>query len=116
MKRIFDEFNIYDFSDDEIIEEICKRLKAVRRSCCYSQQDLATYSGVSIASIKRIESGAVKDMNIGTIIKLMRETGTLEGFAKLVPEIPESPFLENRSGEKTKKHCRKSYRMLGNEQ
>lgn len=115
MKQLLDEYTIYDFSDDEIISELCRKIKAVRRSCCYSQQDLSSLSGVSIASIKRIETGSVKDINVGTIIKMMRTTGMLGGFANLIPDVPESPFMDSRSGETVKKHCRRSYRRPGNE-
>jgi len=115
MKHIIDEFTIYDFSDEDIIRELCRKMKAVRRSCCYSQQEMSDLSGVSIASIKRIETGSVKDINVGTIIRMMRTAGMLEGFAHLVPDVPESPFMESRSGNQTRKHCRKSYRRLGNE-
>lgn len=112
MKGWFDEYTVYEFSDEEIIGELCKRLKAARRGCCYSQQDLAGLSGVSIASIKRIETGSVKDLNVCTLIKLMRPMGMLEGFANLVPEVPESPFLEDGDGETKKKYCRKAYRRI----
>jgi len=115
MKQLLDEYSIYDFSDDEIIRELCRKIKTARRSCCYSQRDMSTLSGVSIASIKRIETGSVKDINIGTILKMMRTTGMLGGFAKLIPDVPESPFMDSRSGETVKKYCRRSYRRQGNE-
>jgi len=115
MKQPLDEYTIYEFSDDEIIRELCRKIKTVRRSCCYSQQDLSSLSGVSIASIKRIETESVKDINVGTLLKMMRTTGMLGGFANLIPDVPESPFMDNRSGETVKKHCRRSYRRLGNE-
>ncbi len=112
MKKIFDEYTIYEFSDEEIVHELCRKLKSVRRSCCYSQQDLSDLSGVSIASIKRIETASVKDINVGTIIKVMRATGMLDGFSRLLPDVPESPFMSGLSGNEVKKHCRKSYRSL----
>ena len=112
MKGWFDEYTVYEFSDEGIIGELCERLKSARRGCCYSQQDLAGLSGVSIASIKRIETGSVKDLNVCTLIKLMRTMGMLEGFANLIPEVPESPFLEDGDGKTKKKYCRKAYRRI----
>ena len=112
MKITFDEYTIYEFSDEEIVHELCRKLKSVRRSCCYSQQDLSELSGVSIASIKRIETASVNDINVGTLIKVMRTTGMLDGFSRLLPDVPESPFMTDRPGEEVRKHCRKSYRSL----
>ena len=37
MKTIFDRYTIYDFSDDAIILELCKKIRKLRRSCCISQ-------------------------------------------------------------------------------
>ena len=66
MKTVFDRYTIYDFSDEAIILELCEKVRKLRRSCCISQTELALKSGVSIASIKRIEAGTVKDLNICT--------------------------------------------------
>lgn len=78
-----------------------------------SQTDFATRSGVSVASIKRIESGAVKDLNVVTMIKIMRTAGALEGFADLVPELPESPFMKSPNEGSVRRNCRKTYRRYG---
>jgi transcriptional regulator with XRE-family HTH domain len=115
MQSGFDEYTVRDLSDGEIVGELCKRLKALRRSCCFSQQELSERSGVSIASVKRIETGAAKDINILTIIRLLRAMGMLDGVAGLVPEVPESPFLEDGKTGLLRQRCRKSYRRLGNE-
>lgn len=58
MKTRFDRYTIYDFSDEAIVLEICSKVKAMRRSCCVTQQEFAEQSGVSVASVKGIESGA----------------------------------------------------------
>lgn len=110
MKKQLDRFTIYDFSDEDIVLDICRKVKALRRGCCVSQQEFSERSGVSIASVKRIETGSVADLNVGTLIKIMRACGVLEGFADLVPTVPESPFLtDKRSGAK-RKYCRSEYK------
>lgn len=104
MKKIFDRYLIYDFSDDEIVQELCRKIKAVRLSCCFSQQEFAEKCGVSIITIKRIESGKTNDLTLGTILKIMRVSGTLEGIVDLIPDLPESPYLINeRTGERIKR-------------
>ncbi|MBQ0078211.1 MAG: helix-turn-helix transcriptional regulator [Bacteroidales bacterium] len=110
MISTFDRYTIYDFNDEAIILEICRKVKALRRSCCVSQQEFAQKSGVSIASVKRIEAGSVTDLNICTLIKIMRACGVLEFLADLIPDVPESPFLtDSKSGTK-RKHCRSNYK------
>lgn len=110
MKTTLNRYTIYGFSDEAIVTEICRKVKALRRSCCVSQQEFAERSGVSIASVKRIEAGTISDLNIGTLIKIMRACGVLEGFADLVPDVPESPFLtDSKSGAK-RKNCKSNYK------
>lgn len=95
---ILDEQVIYQISDSEIIGELQRRLAKMRRSCCFSQQKLADLSGVSIATIKRLESGMSPDMSIAVVIRLLRTMTRLEGVGQLVPEVPESPFLMGENG------------------
>ncbi len=104
MKRLYDKYAIYEFSDEDIVNEICKRVKAIRLSCCFSQQELADKAGVSIVTIKRLESCKVSDIALSTLLKILRVSGTLEGVVDLVPELPNSPFLIN---EKTGKRIQR---------
>ena len=110
MKKVFDRYTIYDFSDEAIILVLCEKIRKLRRSCCISQTELAQKSGISIASIKRIEAGTVPDFNICTLIKILRACGKLEGMAELIPDVPESPFLIDPKKGKTRKNCRSSYK------
>lgn len=110
MKTVLDRYTIYEFSDEAIVTEICRKVKALRRSCCVSQQEFAERSGVSIASVKRIEAGTVADLNIGTLIKIMRACGVLEGFADLVPDVPESPFLIDRKTGTKRSKCKSGFK------
>lgn len=95
MKKAFDKDMVYDFSDADIIQELCEKLKDIRLSCCLSQQEFATQCGVSVITIKRIESGKANDITMGTLLKIMRTSGTLEGVVDLLPDLPASPYLIN---------------------
>ena len=103
-EKLYDTYSIYEFSDESIVKEICKRVKAIRLSCCFSQQEFADKAGVSIITIKRIESCKVNDITLSTLLKILRISGTLEGVVGLVPELPDSPFLIN---EKTGKRIQR---------
>lgn len=79
--------------NEEIIREICSRLKKLRRNCCLSQEELSDISGVSIATIKRIETQSGQDISISNLIKLLKSMTRMEGLVHLIPDVPESPFL-----------------------
>ena len=104
MKKVFDKFFIYEFTDEEIMQELFRKVKSLRLSCCFSQQEFADKCGLSIATIKRIESGTAKDVTIGTLMKIMRVCGVLEGTVDFIPDLPESPFLFNeKTGQRVKR-------------
>lgn len=102
----FNRYGIYELDDETIIRELCQRIKSLRMSCCFSQQKFAEKCGVSVITIKRIESGVARDITMGTLLKIMRTSGTLEGIVDLIPELPESPYLIN---EKTGKRMQRIY-------
>ena len=112
MKKLYDTYTIYEFSDESIVKEICKtggekmneRLKALRSALGLTQQEFADKAGGSIITIKRIESCKVNDIALSTLLKILRISGTLEGVVGLVPELPDSPFLIN---EKTGKRIQR---------
>ena len=101
--KILDEQTIYRATDEQILGELHDRLVRMRRSCCFSQQELADLSGVSIATIKRIETQRDKDISLTVLIRLLRTMTQMEGLGTLVPEVPESPFLSLKDG-KTAQH------------
>ncbi len=80
------------------------RFKELRKELNVTQQEFADKAGVSIITIKRIESCKVSDIALSTLLKILRISGTLEGVVGLVPELPDSPFLIN---EKTGKRIQR---------
>ena len=112
MKKLYDTYTIYEFSDECIVKEICKRVKSIRLSCCFSQQEFADKAGVSIVTIKRIESCKVSDIALSTLLKILRISGTLEGVVGLVPELPDSPFLINEKTGKRKQRINDKRKMV----
>jgi len=105
-----DELLIYKASDGEIIGELQNRLIQMRRSCCFSQQKLSELSGVSIATIKRLESHNSQDISLTVIIRLLRSMSQLDGVSKLIPEVPDSPFISRKNGKTAKRISSKTCR------
>ncbi|MDO5443842.1 MAG: helix-turn-helix transcriptional regulator [Bacteroidia bacterium] len=98
--NILDELTIYQATDEQILGELHDRLVRMRRSCCFSQQELSELSGVSIATIKRIETQKDRDLSITVLIRLLRTMTQMEGISRLVPEVPESPFISREDGKR----------------
>ena len=98
--NILDTLMIYEASDDQILNELHCRLAAMRRSCCLSQEELSQRSGVSIATIKRIEGQKGQDISLSVLIKLLRARAQLEGVGTLVPKLPDSPYMVRDDGTK----------------
>ncbi|MBR6415662.1 MAG: helix-turn-helix transcriptional regulator [Bacteroidales bacterium] len=95
MNKLFDRQTVYMLSDEEILSEICSRLKKLRQGCCLSQQEFADRARVSRETIKRIEAGSIANIGLATLLKILRAGGMLDGVADLVEEVPSSPFVDN---------------------
>lgn len=93
-----DALMIYESTDEQILAELHKRLAGMRRSCCLSQEELSQRSGVSIATIKRVEGQTAQDISLSVIIKLLRAMTQLEGVGTLVPKLPDSPYAIKADG------------------
>lgn len=70
-----------------------------------SQGELASKSGVSVSTIKRIEDGDVK--TVESLIRILRTLGKLDVFIPLVEEDSLSPNEYYELVNKSSKHKRK---------
>lgn len=93
MRKHFDRETVYLFSDEEIAEELSKRIKRLRLSSCMSQTEFAQRSGVSLSTIRRAESGGIMELSLANLVKVMRTGGMLDGIADLIEEVPIYPAL-----------------------
>lgn len=109
--NVLDELTIYQATDEQILCELHDRLVRMRRSCCFTQQELSELSGVSIATIKRIETQKDRDLSITVLIRLLRAMTQMEGISRLVPEVPESPFISREGGKRAVRISSKTRRV-----
>ena len=103
--------NIYILTDTELCNRIAAKRKAVRLKQNRSQAELASKSGVSFATIKRMEDGEVK--NFESLIRGLRTLGKLDIFIPLVEEEQLSPNeyyeLANKANKPMRKRASKGY-------
>lgn len=76
-------------SDSVVLEEIGRRLARVRLERNLSQEQLAAESGVSKATIERLEAGA--PIKSTSLIRVLRSLGRLDALDRLLPEPLPSP-------------------------
>jgi transcriptional regulator with XRE-family HTH domain len=76
-------------SDSAILEEIGRRLARTRLERNLSQEQLAAESGVSKATIERLEAGA--PIKSTSLIRVLRSLGRLDALDRLLPEPLPSP-------------------------
>jgi transcriptional regulator with XRE-family HTH domain len=76
-------------SDSIVLEEIGRRLARTRLERNLSQEQLAGESGVSKATIERLEAGA--PIKSTSLIRVLRSLGRLDALDRLLPEPLPSP-------------------------
>ncbi len=78
--------------DKDILQELGRRLKQLRKQRGLNQDELATAAGMGVATLRRIEDGS--DSQLGSWIKLMKALQLLHGLDALMPENFNSPMAE----------------------
>lgn len=98
-------------SNSSIIKEIGSRIQRTRISQNKTQNDIANYSGVSIAAIKAIEGG--KSCSLDTLIKILKALGICSNLNDLIPSYDLAPYDITQSGKvRQRVHKRKEKTII----
>lgn len=95
--------DIYQYSAPEIIQILGQRERTYRIRLRLTQKELAERAGVSIPTLQAFETGQSKDISFGTLLRLLRGLGQLDGVNTLLAEIAESPYDLRGSQEQVKR-------------
>ncbi len=79
----------YTASDSRIMQELGKRLRALRLRKNITQEDLAERAVIAVGTIKSLEKGKGK---LSNLIAVLRELDSLEQLENLIPPITLSPL------------------------
>lgn len=78
--------------DKDILDELGRRLKKLRKQRGLNQDELAAAAGIGVATLRRIEDG--QDSQLGSWVKLMKALDLLHAIDTLLPENLNSPMAE----------------------
>jgi transcriptional regulator with XRE-family HTH domain len=79
-------------SDDAVLGEIGERLTLLRLARNQTQDELAGEAGVSVDTVRRLESG--RSTTLSAFLRVLRSLDLLEGLDALIPEPLASPLAE----------------------
>lgn len=97
--------DIYSLSDTEISKRIGEKIRGSRLKQNITQSSLASDSGISISSLKKIESGEIKSFD--SLLRVLRTAGMLDDIRKVAEPAGMSPTEYYEFVNSRKKHIRK---------
>ena len=84
--------SLKSLSPAEIIRTLGLRFREYRMSMNLTRKEVAEETGLSMTTLYKLETGNLTDMSM---MKLMKIAGVYDNWDKLLPELPESPYLYN---------------------
>ena len=97
-----------ELSSPLIIKELGVRYKSYRLEMELTQKELSDITGVSVQTIRRFETGASTNLDLGNFIELLRAIGLVGNLDETLPELPISAAviasLESKKRQRVRHH------------
>lgn len=77
-------------TDAAIAQILGQRIERYRIEAGLTQAELAEQAGIGKRTLERIEAG--RGAELVTLIRVLRSLNAIEGFERLLPELPPSPI------------------------
>ncbi|MBS7409026.1 MAG: helix-turn-helix transcriptional regulator [Alloprevotella sp.] len=91
----------------DIIGNLGLRFRDYRLRLRMTRKEVAEATSIGMTTLYKFESGNMTDISFSTLMRLLKVLGLDENWDKLLPELPESPYLYNDK-EKKIQRVRKS--------
>lgn len=85
--------DVYSYTAPEIITQLGEQYKKYRLLLGMTQKEVAEKAGLNVMTVQKFESGTSRDVSLTTVIRLWRVIGQLDNMKELLPEIPDSPYI-----------------------
>ena len=84
-------------SPAEILRNMGPLFKEYRLRYRLTQKALSESTRISVTTISNFENGILTDINFSTLFKLLNAVNLDTNWVKLIPELPESPYMYKRN-------------------
>ena len=95
--------DLFEYSSPELVRMLGIRFKEYRMRCNLTQKEVSELSGVSLTTIHKFENGTAGNLSLSTFILLLKIIGQINSIDKLLPELPESPYLMRKDEKKAQR-------------
>ncbi len=79
-----------ELTDAAVAQILGNRIERYRIEAGLTQAELAEQAGIGKRTLERVEAG--RGGELATIIRVLRTLNAIEGFERLLPELPSSPI------------------------
>ena len=80
-------------SPAEVVRILGQRFREYRMGMNLTRKQVSEQTKLSMTTLYKLETGNLTDMSMGTMLKLLRVVGQYENWDKILPELPENPYL-----------------------
>lgn len=77
----------------EIVASLGKRFREYRMRMNLTRKEASELTTIGQTTLYKFETGQMTDISLVTLLKLLRLLGMEQNWEKLLPELPESPYL-----------------------
>lgn len=79
----------------DVIGNLGLRFRDYRLRLQMTRKEVAEATSIGMTTLYKFESGNMTDISFSTLMRLLKVLGLGENWDKLLPELPESPYLYN---------------------
>ena len=95
--------NLHRYSTPELVRMLGTRFKEYRMRMILTQKEVSELTTIGIATIHKFENGTARNINLSTLIILLKLVGQIDSLDDLLPELPDSPYLLRTGGKKAQR-------------
>lgn len=95
--------DLYEYSTPELVRLLGSRFKEYRMRCNLTQKEVAEQSGIGLTTIHKFENGTARNLSLSTFLLLLKVVKQINSLDKLLPELPESPYLIRKEEKKAQR-------------
>lgn len=87
---------LLSYSIPELIHLLGSRFRDYRQRAGMTQKDVSEKVGLSTVTIYKFERGTANNISLGTFLLLLKAIGWIDSIDNFMPELPPSPYVEER--------------------